>query len=105
MSAHTANSEFAFRLPTLSYIDAKWEEPELRQATRATDTGHKAGLFAWLAARVKALRSWYRDNQAATELATMTDRELLDIGLSRADVGRVFDPELNEDLRRRGSFA
>ena len=31
----------------------------------------------------------------------MSDRELADIGLSRADVHRVFDRSYNQDLRDR----
>jgi uncharacterized protein YjiS (DUF1127 family) len=34
----------------------------------------------------------------------MSDRELLDIGLSRVDVGRAFRPDFNEDLRQRGAY-
>ena len=30
MSAQIANSQFTFKLPSLSYIDAEWEEPTLR---------------------------------------------------------------------------
>jgi uncharacterized protein YjiS (DUF1127 family) len=32
----------------------------------------------------------------------MTDYELSDIGLSRGDLPRVFQPAFNEDLRNRG---
>jgi uncharacterized protein YjiS (DUF1127 family) len=42
------------------------------------------------------------DRQAAVELAQMSDRELLDIGLTRADAGRVFAAGYNEDLLQRG---
>jgi len=31
------------------------------------------------------------------ELAALTDRELTDIGLNRADVGRVFDPRFERN--------
>jgi hypothetical protein len=33
----------------------------------------------------------------------MTDRELSDIGLTRSDLGRVFDSSLNMDLLRRAA--
>jgi uncharacterized protein YjiS (DUF1127 family) len=103
MSAHTANSKLSFELPSMSYIDAKWEEPNLRApATPRRDAG-KGGLAAWLSRQVATFVAWRRDNEAAGELSAMSDRELLDIGLSRADVGRVFNPAFNEDLRRRGT--
>jgi uncharacterized protein YjiS (DUF1127 family) len=33
----------------------------------------------------------------------MSDHELMDIGISRSDLSRVFDPSLNQDLRARGT--
>ncbi len=96
MSAHLADSNFSHRLPSLSYIDAKWEEPNLRQETAAAP--HK-GVLATLLANVQA---WFRSNEAMGELSGMSDRELHDIGLTRSDLMRVFDPELNQDLRQRG---
>jgi uncharacterized protein YjiS (DUF1127 family) len=102
MSVHTADSQFSFRLPSLSYIDAKWEEPELRAATAKAIPARKTGFNGWVAARIAAFQTWRRDSQAATELAGMSEHELMDIGISRADVSRAFDPAFNEDLRKRG---
>jgi uncharacterized protein YjiS (DUF1127 family) len=100
MSAHFADSDFNHRLPSLSYIDAKWEEPELLQTARTAPA--RRGFAEWLAARFTGFRTWFRDMQAASDLAGMSDRELHDIGLTRSDVARVFDPTLNQDLRQRG---
>jgi uncharacterized protein YjiS (DUF1127 family) len=100
MSVHTADSQFSFQLPSLSYIDAKWEEPNLRgTAPRAV---RKGGIAAWLSRQAAALVTWQRNSAAMNELAAMTDRELLDIGMNRADFARVFNPSLNQDLRQRG---
>jgi uncharacterized protein YjiS (DUF1127 family) len=99
MSAHFADSKMNHRLPSLSYIDTKWEEPELRQPARTAPA--RGGFAEWLAARVTGFRAWLRDNQSAAELAVMSDRELHDIGLTRSDLVRVFDPALSEDLRQR----
>ena len=96
MSAHTADTQFSFQLPSLSYIDAKWEEPNLRQTAAAAP---RKGALATLFANIQA---WFRTNEAMAELGGMSDRELHDIGLTRSDVMRVFDPELNQDLRQRG---
>jgi uncharacterized protein YjiS (DUF1127 family) len=101
MSAQTADSQFSFKLPSLSYIDAKWEEPELLAPAAAP--ARKTGLAAWLAARVAAFQAWRRDREAAAELAAMSNRELMDIGLTRSDLSRVFDPACNDDLRARGT--
>jgi uncharacterized protein YjiS (DUF1127 family) len=102
MGVHTVDSQFSFQLPSLSYIDAKWEEPNLRAPATTANTARKGGLAAWLSRQVAAFVAWRRDSEAASELSAMSDRELMDIGLSRADVGRVFDPALNKDLRTRG---
>lgn len=102
MSVHTADSKFSFHLPSLSYIDAKWEEPNLRTAVATPATARQRGLGAWLSSKVATFVAWRRDSDAASELAAMSDRELLDIGLSRADISRVFMSASNEDLRRHG---
>jgi len=103
MTASVANSQFAFQLPNLSYVDASWEEPDLRAARQSTP--RKPGLWARLSARIIALPAWHQQAKARAELDLMTDRELLDIGLSRTDLGRVFMAEHNTDLMRRGTNA
>jgi uncharacterized protein YjiS (DUF1127 family) len=102
MTAHTADSRVSFKLPSLSYIDAKWEEPNLTAPAAVPARARKSGLAAWLAARVAAFQAWRRDSQAAAELAAMSNHELMDIGLTRSDLGRVFYPAFNLDLRSRG---
>lgn len=101
MSAHLADSELNHRLPSLSYIDAKWEEPNLRQPAHVAP--RRRGMGEWLTQRLANFRVWLRDSDAAAELGAMSDRELHDIGLTRSDINRVFDPALNQDLRSRGS--
>jgi uncharacterized protein YjiS (DUF1127 family) len=102
MNAHSANSQFSFQLPSMSYIDAKWEEPELRAAPASQPSPRRRGVAGWIRGHVAAFKAWRAQRQAIAELQTMTDRELLDIGLTRADVGRVFVEAQNEDLRLRG---
>ena len=105
MNAHATDPHFSFQLPSLSYVDAKWEEPELRGGAKATLPTRKAGFTAWLIGRVAAFRAWRQDNVAILELDGMSDHELLDIGISRSDLRRLFDPAFNEELRRRGTEA
>ena len=100
MSVHTADSQFSFQLPSLSYIDAKWEEPNLRTATQLAT--RKGGLAAWLSRQAAAFITWRSNSAAMGELAAMTDRELLDIGMTRADLARAFAPSFNQDLQQRG---
>jgi uncharacterized protein YjiS (DUF1127 family) len=106
MSVQTANSGFRFELPSLSYIDAKWEEPSLRApAENAYPVRKESGLSGWFARRIAQFRSWRATQQAIAELGLMTEHDLRDIGMSRSDLSRAFDPAFNEDLRRRGEAA
>jgi uncharacterized protein YjiS (DUF1127 family) len=102
MSAHTADSQFSFRLPSLSYIDAKWEEPNLHAPNAASGAVRSTGVAAWLSRQVAAIIAWRRNSAAAQELAAMSDYELADIGLSRSDLSRVFQPSFGQDLYQRG---
>jgi uncharacterized protein YjiS (DUF1127 family) len=97
MSAFTANSQTLFELPRLSYIDARWEEPNLR----TTEGNRKpARTSGWLARQMGTLVTWYSNREAASELAAMSDYELADIGLTRSDLPRVFKPDFEQDFVR-----
>jgi uncharacterized protein YjiS (DUF1127 family) len=104
MNARTANSQFIFELPSLSYIDASWEELDPRTLAKTARPVRKTGLAGWFASRLEALRSWRRTVQASFELEMMSDRQLMDIGISRSDLDRVFKSEFNQDLRERGGL-
>jgi uncharacterized protein YjiS (DUF1127 family) len=105
MSAHTADSQFTFKLPSLSYIDVRGEEPNLRAPAANVASARKGGLAAWLSRQIAGFVSRHRNRVAIAELATMSDHELMDIGLNRTDLHRVFLPEFNQDLRQRGANA
>jgi len=96
MSAPIAKSQFAFELPNLTYVDASLEEANLRAASPPSKPH---GLSAWIA----AFRAWRRNRSALAELEMMSDRDLADIGLSHADVHRVFEAGYNQDLRDRAA--
>ena len=103
MSVHTANSEFRFELPSLSYVDVRWEEPNLRTPADPQEPVRKAGLASWFTRRIAAFLAWRRDQQAMSELTMMSDHQLADLGIGRSDVLRIFDPAFNADLRQRGN--
>jgi uncharacterized protein YjiS (DUF1127 family) len=91
MSAQTADSQSSFKLPSLTYIDAKWEEPNLRVPSATPQPKRPSGVGAWLRRPVAVLVAWRRKTKAESELAAMSDRELFDIGLIRSDLPRVFN--------------
>jgi uncharacterized protein YjiS (DUF1127 family) len=103
MSDHAADPRLAFSLPSLSYIDAKWEEPALRESYATPNPVRKTGVAAWLSQQVAAFAAWRSNREAALELSRMSDFELADIGLSRSDLSRVFEPAFNQDLFQRSS--
>ena len=79
MSAPITKDQLTFSLGNQSYIDSSYDEQvETPPAPR------KRSVFT-------RLHEWHHRRQVVAELAQMTDRELADIGLSRADVARVFD--------------
>ncbi len=47
---------------------------------------------------VARVRAWLERRSVAAELNALTERELADIGLTRAELNRVFDPAF---VRRR----
>ena len=98
MSAPMTKSQMAFELPHLSYIDTRWEEPEVQPAVQPV---REHGFASWVAARVAAYRTRRANARARAELNSMTDRELFDIGLNRGDLERMFDDRFNQDLLTR----
>jgi uncharacterized protein YjiS (DUF1127 family) len=91
-------SQMAFELPSLSYIDTRWEEPD---GAPAVTPVRKHGFASWIASRVAAYRTWRENARTRAELNNMSDRELLDIGLNRGDFERIFDDRFNADLQSR----
>ena len=68
-------------------------------ATDGTVAEPRPSAFSLFAARcaraLTALAELPRRRAVLDELAMLSDRELADIGLSRAELGRVFDPMFN----------
>ena len=86
MTAPLNNSQMKILLAeTLSY-----RTPIINRPTRATPVQMLRNLFAGLAAMM-------RRRAVTDELAALSDRELADIGLNRADLGRVFDPRFERN--------
>ena len=104
MSAYTADLQ-SFQLPSLSYINAKWEEPELLAGATKSLPGRETGFASWVRGRIAAFKTWRQNNASAFELGSMSDHELADIGVSRSDLARLFDAAFNEELQSRRAKA
>jgi uncharacterized protein YjiS (DUF1127 family) len=85
VSAPTADDPFSFSLGQLSYIGASYEDESTVYipATASQSLGWARRLLAKFA-------EWRHRRTVMQEM--MTDRELSDIGLTRSDITRVFDP-------------
>ena len=95
MSAPITKDQFTFSLGNLSYVDSSYDEPVAPVVKPV-----KHGLGTWLGHVLHQLADWQRRRAVMQEMSLMTDRELADIGLSRADMKRVFDPNFAADHNR-----
>jgi uncharacterized protein YjiS (DUF1127 family) len=99
MSTSISDNQFSFVLPRQSYIDTSLEEQTTRVVARPA---RPRGFTEWLAMRIAAFRAWNAERTALSELSLMSDRELMDVGLTRSDFVRMFDDTANQDLKVRG---
>ena len=88
MNISTADDHFAFSLGELTYIDSTYDG----ESTDSIAKARKHGVARWFGRLLEHAAEWRRRRATMQEMAMMSDRELSDIGLSRADLGRVFDP-------------
>jgi len=57
----------------------------------------RPSLLAQFRAAIDSLLARIQRHSVISELNTLSDRELADIGLNRNDLGRVFDPRFIHD--------
>jgi len=95
MNAPIAKDQLTFSLGNLSYIDRSYDD-----APVAVVEAHRHGFGEWIAGRLSSLADWRHRRAVIAEMALMTDHELADIGLSRSDLPRVFDPAFAADHTR-----
>jgi uncharacterized protein YjiS (DUF1127 family) len=102
MNARVAKEELAILLPnTMSH----YFHNDHDYAPQPESEIERPGLFA----RIGAMLSWIAElpkrRAVLDELGMLSDHELADIGLSRVDLPRVFDPAFAADreAQRAGS--
>ena len=95
MNAPLAKDQFTFSLGNISYIGASYEDAPAHPAQEV-----RQASGGWIARAVRAIKEWYARQTVLREMEMMTDRELADIGLSRSDLPRVFDPAFVADRAR-----
>ena len=82
-----------FSLGELSYIDPSFNDDAIGPLAAVKE--HRVAI--WFARQFARIGEWQRRRAVMQELAMMSDRELSDIGLSRSDFARVFDPAFAAD--------
>ena len=84
-----------FSLGQQSYIGPAYEDVQRSAINQGVEqaTGFFRRIFS-------AFVAWRQRQEVLREMQMMTDHELADIGLSRADLSRVFDPVFADDHRR-----
>lgn len=79
--------QFTYSLGSASYVDYSYDEPP---AIDVKTPSH--GIRHLLSHVAETFSAWRRRQAVLQEMAMLSDRELADIGLTRADLPRVFDP-------------
>ncbi len=89
MNASMNKNTFAFKLPEMLSYHSTWEDADYEPALPR----HQPSLLGRLtAAPVRWLSHYAERRRVMNELQQMSDRELADLGISRYDIPRVFDP-------------
>ncbi len=87
MNAYVSKQEMAYRMPESLSHYFKDEVPYMPQPEP-----QGISLFARIGAGLRRLAQLPARRAVINELQTLSDHELADIGISRAEVSRVFDP-------------
>ncbi len=95
MNAPITKDQLEFSLGNLSYIGPRYEEPQTARVNSPS-----GDTKSWFGRLVSAVAGWRQRQAVLQEMQTMSDRELSDIGLSRSDISRVFDPSFAQDHAR-----
>ena len=94
--------ELGFSLGELTYINSAYDADA---ALTASQDDKQHGVLHWVHDLLHRMAERQHRRAVMQELAIMSDRELSDIGLSRADVLRIFDPDFRSNARSRDYIA
>lgn len=92
MTAQNSRRTLAFHMPEMLSPRDGWDNAGHIAIPPRPLSGRLADRFARFRARYAGI----------AELTRMTDRELRDMGITRGDIGRVFDAAFADEYARRG---
>lgn len=96
MSVHPSRQAMEFKLPDMLSYHSTWDDADYEPVLPHRRTWHDRLGF------LRPLRNLVERAAVRNELYSMSDRELADIGLSRYEIGRVFDREFAREHALRG---
>lgn len=98
MAASINKTAFEFKLPATASYCSTWADADYEPVPPHREPGPLARVAASVRRSVAAYRQRRR---VMNELAEMSDRELADLGISRYDIPRVFDPAFAREYAER----
>ena len=100
MTASVNKTELAFKLPEMLSYHSTWDDADYAPVQPSRDRGFVrravSGLGHWVATHMERRR-------VMRELAELSDRDLADMGMTRYDIPRVFEPGFVSSFGERGS--
>lgn len=85
MSVHPSKRAMEFKLPDMLSYHSTWDDADYEPVLpHRRNWNERLGFL-------RPLRNFVERAAVRNELYSMTDRELADIGISRYEIGRVFD--------------
>jgi uncharacterized protein YjiS (DUF1127 family) len=105
MNVHMPKEEMALPTPA-SLSSASWTDAHFGSGTAQAAAGRPT-LLQRVGLAAKWLMELPRRRALLDELNTLSDHELADIGLTRSELSRVFDPGFaaQRDAERNGAHA
>ena len=98
MTAQNSKQALAFKLPHMLSYSSTWADADYEPVLPA----RRPSVLQRLGRVLHSVIEFSQHAATRAELAGMTDRELADIGLSRYDINRVFDPAFEREYADRG---
>lgn len=98
MNAHSTKNEFRFKLPEMLSYHSTWDDADYEPVLPAR---RESWLVRAAVAVKDRLNRMMERQRVIRELEAMSDRDLADLGLSRYDIPRVFDPEFARERALR----
>jgi len=85
--------------PSNLHFDARMQAAYVGTSPRRDSARNNGGALAWIAGALRWLVEMLQRRAVIAELDSLSDRELADIGLRRADLPRLFSGHFARGVR------